>query len=84
MKSVLSDLSFCALGYFTSAVFLSLEMIWLSGVWIAASEARYERTRIALYSSSDDLRVVVQRQPGADPGEDHVTEGHDLGLQTGR
>ncbi len=38
MKSVLMDLSFCGLGYFFGAVFLSLEMVWLSGVWIAASE----------------------------------------------
>jgi len=38
VKSVLSDLSFCGLGYFISALFLSLEMIWLSGLWIAASE----------------------------------------------
>ena len=38
VKSVLMDLSFCGLGYFFGAVFLSLEMVWLSGVWIAASE----------------------------------------------
>ena len=40
VKSVLTDLCFCAIGYFTGAVFLSLEMVWLSGVWIAASEVR--------------------------------------------
>merc|ERR1712218_229316 len=38
VRSVLSDLACCGLGYFLSAVFLSLEMIWLSGLWIAASE----------------------------------------------
>lgn len=38
VKSVLMDCSFCGLGYFFGAVFLSLEMVWLSGVWIAASE----------------------------------------------
>ena len=38
VKSVMTDLCFCGLGYFTGAVFLSLEMVWLSGVWIAASE----------------------------------------------
>ena len=41
VKSVLMDLTFCGIGYFCGAVFLSLEMIWLSGVWIAASEANF-------------------------------------------
>ena len=40
VRSVLSDLAYCGLGYFLSAVFLSLEMIWLSGLWIAASEVQ--------------------------------------------
>ena len=82
MKSVLSDLSFCALGYFLSAVFLSLEMIWLSGLWIAASEVINEPC-LALYFPSDDLRTLVQRQPGADPGQDDLTSRPDLGHQTG-
>ena len=43
------DLTFCGLGYFFGAVFLSLEMIWLSGVWIAASEANfYKNIQITL------------------------------------
>ena len=40
VRSVLSDLACCGLGYFLSAVFLSLELIWLSGLWIAASEVQ--------------------------------------------
>ena len=32
LKSVVNDLCFCGVGYFTGAVFLSLEMVWLSGV----------------------------------------------------
>ena len=38
VQSVLTDLSFCGLGYCLGAVFLSLEQLWLSGVWIAVSE----------------------------------------------
>ena len=41
LKSVVNDLCFCGVGYFTGAVFLSLEMVWLSGVWIAASEVEF-------------------------------------------
>ena len=40
MKSVLTDLCCCGLGYFLGAIFLALEMVWLSGLWIAASEVR--------------------------------------------
>lgn len=42
VKSILLDLCFCAIGYFTGAVFLSLEMVWLSGIWIAASEVIFK------------------------------------------
>ena len=40
VKSVLTDLCCCGLGYFLGAIFLALEMVWLSGLWIAASEVR--------------------------------------------
>ena len=37
---MLTDLCCCGLGYFLGAIFLALEMVWLSGLWIAASEVR--------------------------------------------
>merc|ERR1712179_532233 len=38
IKSIFGDLSYCALAYFLGAVFLSLEMCWLSVAWIILSE----------------------------------------------
>ena len=41
IKSIFGDLSYCALGYFLGAVFLSLEMCWLSVAWIILSEVLF-------------------------------------------
>ena len=86
VKSVLSDLSFCGLGYFISALFLSLEMIWLSGLWIAASEVSISPDLslfplLTVYSGG--VYTVVQRQPGADTGQYVGTQGGQLGGQQG-
>ena len=60
LKSVVNDLCFCSVGYFTGAVFLSLEMVWLSGVWIAASEVEFRNKIIfkIISTFSDFLHVL--------------------------
>ena len=71
VKSILGDLSSCALGYFIGAVFLSLEMWWLSVAWIVISEVIYDSQLQFHHLLPGHLHPVPEGQPHAHHHDPH-------------